>query len=82
VHGAALAEQDRRSTGSNRIYLFELASETNQTRWKKIWQEPECFDVSGMEVWLLEATSNDGTIIPYHLVLPKLYENGKLPVLM
>lgn len=67
---------------SKRIYLFELASEVDQTQWKKIWQEPECFDVSGMEVRLLEATSKDGTKIPYHLVLPKQYENGKLPVLM
>ena len=43
---------------------------------------PAYFDAEGMQSLLLEATSEDGTQVPYHLVLPKTWEDGELPVLI
>jgi prolyl oligopeptidase len=43
---------------------------------------PAYFDASGMTSELLEATSEDGTKVPYHLVLPKAWTKGDLPVLI
>jgi prolyl oligopeptidase len=43
---------------------------------------PAYFDASGMTSKLLEATSEDGTKVPYHLVLPKAWTTGDLPVLI
>ncbi len=43
---------------------------------------PAFFDAEGMTSLLLEATSEDGTKVPYHLVLPKTWTEGELPVLI
>ncbi|MCB5203326.1 prolyl oligopeptidase family serine peptidase [Neorhizobium sp. T786] len=43
---------------------------------------PVYFDADGMQSELLEATSEDGTKVPYHIVLPKTWTKGELPVLM
>ncbi|PYB70845.1 prolyl oligopeptidase family serine peptidase [Rhizobium wuzhouense] len=43
---------------------------------------PAYFDADGMTSQLLEATSADGTKVPYHLVLPKAWRMGELPVLI
>jgi prolyl oligopeptidase len=44
---------------------------------------PEFFDTAGMEVSQHEATSKDGTRIPYFLVTPKGFEaNGENPTLL
>ncbi|EKF58381.1 prolyl oligopeptidase [Agrobacterium albertimagni AOL15] len=43
---------------------------------------PAFFDAEGMSSELLEATSKDGTKVPYHLVLPKAWTKGQLPVLI
>lgn len=43
---------------------------------------PAFFDAEGMTSELLEATSEDGTKVPYHLVLPKAWTKGELPVLI
>ncbi|WP_377295598.1 prolyl oligopeptidase family serine peptidase [Rhizobium sp. SGZ-381] len=43
---------------------------------------PAYFDAEGMTSELLEATSEDGTQVPYHLVLPKAWAKGDLPVLI
>jgi prolyl oligopeptidase len=43
---------------------------------------PNYFDASGMTTELLEATSEDGTKVPYRLVLPHQWTEGQLPVLM
>lgn len=67
---------------SPRIYLFDLQNGIGGIKWHKIWQNPEAFDATGMRVELLEGTSEDGTKIPYHLVLPKTYTNGDVPVLL
>lgn len=43
---------------------------------------PAYFDAEGMTSELLEAISEDGTRVPYHIVLPKHWTKGELPVLM
>ncbi|MCO5730754.1 prolyl oligopeptidase family serine peptidase [Rhizobium sp. SSA_523] len=43
---------------------------------------PAYFDAEGMTSELLEATSEDGTKVPYHLVVPKHWTKGELPVLI
>lgn len=43
---------------------------------------PAYFDAEGMRSDLLEATSEDGTKVPYHIVFPKSWTEGQLPVLM
>ncbi|MDE1992899.1 MAG: S9 family peptidase [Rhizobiaceae bacterium] len=43
---------------------------------------PAYFDADGMTSELLEATSEDGTKVPYRLVLPRQWTQGELPVLM
>jgi len=67
---------------SPRIYLFDLKNGIGGIKWHKMWQNPEAFDATGMRVELLEATSDDGTKVPYHLVLPKTYTDGDVPVLL
>jgi prolyl oligopeptidase len=49
----------------------------------KLKTSPSWFDSSGMEVVQNEATSKDGTKIPYFMVTPKGYKtNGKNPTLL
>ncbi len=67
---------------SPRIYLFDLKKGIGGIKWHKIWQNPEAFDATGMRVELHEATSDDGTKIPYNLILPKTYTEGDVPVLL
>ncbi|MDE1159148.1 MAG: prolyl oligopeptidase family serine peptidase [Neorhizobium sp.] len=43
---------------------------------------PRYFDAEGMVSELFEATSEDGTVVPYHIVLPKRWTKGELPVLI
>lgn len=43
---------------------------------------PAYFDADGMQSMLLEAVSEDGTNVPYRLVLPKTWVKGELPVLI
>ncbi|MFB9951177.1 prolyl oligopeptidase family serine peptidase [Rhizobium puerariae] len=43
---------------------------------------PAYFDADGMRSALLEATSEDGTKVPYHITFPKTWTEGELPVLM
>lgn len=65
----ALSDRDRNPT---REPLALVPEETS----------PAFFDAEGMTSELLEATSEDGTKVPYHLVLPKVWKNGELPVLI
>lgn len=65
----ALSDRDRNPT---REPLALVPQETS----------PAFFDAEGMTSELLEATSEDGTKVPYHLVLPKVWKNGELPVLI
>ncbi|MEL7117557.1 MAG: prolyl oligopeptidase family serine peptidase, partial [Pseudomonadota bacterium] len=55
---------------SPRTYLFDLEDGPGAITWSELWREPEVFDASGMHVQILDAKSDDGTAVPYHLVLP------------
>jgi len=53
------------------------------TKGEAIKSMPAFFDASGMEVTQREATSKDGTKIPYFLITPKGFKaNGKAPTLL
>ncbi len=53
------------------------------TRGEAIKTMPEFFDASGVEVVQREATSRDGTKIPYFLITPKGFKaDGKAPTLL
>lgn len=56
---------------SPRICTFDLENGPEDIQFKELWRDPEEFDATGMSVQLLDATSDDGTQVPYHLVLPK-----------
>lgn len=61
-------------------WLFDIRQGAGAVRYEALSAEPETFDATGMEVQLLSAISEDGTEIPYHIVLPK-DRAGPLPVL-
>ncbi|MEM9974786.1 MAG: prolyl oligopeptidase family serine peptidase [Pseudomonadota bacterium] len=61
-------------------WLLDVREGATAVQYEKLSAEPETFDASGMEVQLLSATSDDGTEVPYHIVLPK-DRTGPLPVL-
>lgn len=65
----ALSDRDRNPT---REPLALVPQETS----------PAFFDAESMTSELLEAISEDGTKVPYHLVLPKVWKKGELPVLI
>ncbi|MEM6663093.1 MAG: prolyl oligopeptidase family serine peptidase [Pseudomonadota bacterium] len=66
---------------SPRSYLFDLKNGIEGIEWTKLYQAPEAFNAAGMEVQLLEAASDDGTLVPYHIVLPA-GPRQDLPVLL
>ncbi len=60
------------------LYLVDAGGEP-----KRIKEGPEFFDSAGMKVEQLEATSADGTKIPYFLVTPRGFRaDGKAPTLL
>jgi prolyl oligopeptidase len=65
----SLSDKDRRPVSAPPVLVAEDTS-------------PAYFDAEGMTSELLEATSEDGTKVPYHLVLPKEWTKGELPVLI
>lgn len=54
-----------------RSYTFDLSKGPEAIAWRPLWSEPAEFNADGHEVRLLEATSDDGTKVPYHLVVPR-----------
>lgn len=63
-------------------FELDLSDRTTPPALKNGRSSPAYFDASGMQSLLLEAESEDGTRVPYHLVLPKAWEQGELPVLI
>lgn len=63
-------------------YELDLSDRTTPPSLRNGRASPAYFDASGMKSILLEAVSEDGTEVPYHLVLPKSWVEGELPVLM
>ncbi|KQS68053.1 peptidase [Rhizobium sp. Leaf371] len=64
------------------LYRLALSDRTRPLVLQPIAASPSYFDASGMSSLLLEATSEDGTAVPYRLVLPAKFEMGALPVLL
>lgn len=66
------------------IFQLDLGRYGADAELEEVTRSPERFDARGMTTKLLEACSDDGTKIPYHLVLPANYEQemGQLPILM
>jgi prolyl oligopeptidase len=63
-------------------YLFDLSKGVDGIEWREVYRAPDVFDADGIEVQLLEAHSADGTMVPYHLVLPKGAKMGEVPTLV
>jgi prolyl oligopeptidase len=62
-------------------YLLPLDDRSRPPQLQRLDTAPSYFDAEGMRSELLEATSADGTKVPYHIVLPKSWVPGELPVL-
>jgi len=63
-------------------YHLNLSNRREPLELKLIASAPSYFDSEGMTSFLLEATSEDGTKVPYHIALPKSWTKGELPVLL
>jgi prolyl oligopeptidase len=63
-------------------YRLDLTDREGARKLVPIGTSPAYFDAAGMQSELLEATSEDGTKVPYHIALPKSWTRGELPVLM
>ena len=48
----------------------------------EVMREKPSFDASGMRAELLEARSADGTMVPYHVALPREAANGPVPIVV
>ncbi|MQY48369.1 prolyl oligopeptidase family serine peptidase [Rhizobiales bacterium RZME27] len=63
-------------------YRLDLRNHAVEPEMVPIGSSPAFFDADGMQSELLEAISEDGTKVPYHIVLPKNWTKGELPILM
>jgi prolyl oligopeptidase len=63
------------------LYRLDLSDRAKPLALKPVAASPAYFDATGMSCLLLEATSEDGTQVPYRLVLPAAFTMGALPVL-
>ncbi len=63
-------------------FRLELSNRREALELRHVASSPTYFDSEGMTSLLLEATSEDGTKVPYHIALPKDWTKGELPVLM
>lgn len=61
-------------------WLFDLDKGPEGVRYEVLTEEPPTFDATGMSVHLHSAISDDGTEVPYHIVLPK-DRDGPMPVM-
>lgn len=62
-------------------YQLSLSDRQKPLELEHVASSPAYFDNDGMTSFLLEATSEDGTKVPYHIALPKTWTKGELPVL-
>ncbi|RUM05644.1 prolyl oligopeptidase family serine peptidase [Rhizobium chutanense] len=63
-------------------YRLELSDRSTEPGPIFVAAAPRYFDATDMSSELLEAVSEDGTKVPYRLVLPKHWTKGALPVLL
>lgn len=67
----------------NRSWLFDLSRGVEGVVFRQLHAMPQRFDASGCRVALWWATSEDGTEVPYHVVLPRGHEGrSDVPVLL
>ncbi|MBM3606076.1 MAG: S9 family peptidase [Alphaproteobacteria bacterium] len=64
------------------LYRIDLDALSETTQPIMIAQDKPSFDASGMQSRLLEATSEDGTQVPYHLALPREAAQGPVPIVV
>jgi prolyl oligopeptidase len=64
------------------LYALSLSGRSPSLKLEQTAEAPALFDATGMRSELLEAVSEDGTRVPYRLVLPKDVKSGHLPVLV
>lgn len=63
-------------------WLFDLSKGVAAITFRPLYAQPARFDATGAEVHLWKAISDDGTEVPYHIVLPRGHTGrGDLPVL-
>lgn len=63
-------------------WLFDLSKGITGIAFRPLYAQPARFDASGAEVHLWKAISDDGTEVPYHIVLPRGHQGrSDLPVL-
>lgn len=63
-------------------YRLELSDRSKEVEPIFVAAAPSYFDATDMSSELLEAVSEDGTKVPYRLVLPRQWTKGALPVLL
>lgn len=63
-------------------YILDLSDRASRATLRQTATAPAYFGTEGMRSELLEAISEDGTRVPYHIVFPKTWAKGELPVLM
>ncbi|OHV76284.1 prolyl oligopeptidase family serine peptidase [Rhizobium sp. LCM 4573] len=63
-------------------YRLDLTDHSARPELVPTGSSPAYFDAEGMRSELFEAISEDGTKVPYHIVFPKSWTKGELPVLM
>ncbi|MEO0569381.1 MAG: prolyl oligopeptidase family serine peptidase [Pseudomonadota bacterium] len=61
-------------------WVFEIKDDASDITFQKLIEAKPVFDAPGMEVLLESAISEDGTEVPYHIVLPK-DRDGPVPIL-
>lgn len=64
------------------LYRLSLSDRSQPPRLEQTAEAPVLFNATGMGSVLLDAVSEDGTKVPYRLVLPKDAKPGHLPVLV
>ncbi len=64
-------------------WLFDLSRGVEGIAFRRLRAQPARFNAAGCDVAVWAATSEDGTEVPYHIVLPKGHEGrNDLPVLL
>ncbi|MEM8537231.1 MAG: prolyl oligopeptidase family serine peptidase [Pseudomonadota bacterium] len=61
-------------------WRFDMKNGTDGVQFEKLTEQNSSFDATGMEVRLESAISDDGTEVPYHIVLPA-DRQGPVPVM-
>lgn len=64
------------------LYRIDLDGLDNTLQPELVARTKPSFDALGAEVRLLEATSDDGTQVPYHVVLPREAAKGPVPIVV